>query len=98
MDTVEDSGLKFFWTATASTLRWGEAVIEVGRAEDVDTSPRVTLASQSLTIIALNSLDTRLLEIARVPVRLNHVSRVNRQRKSRHRVVGCETSRSRLPR
>ena len=29
-------------------------------------SPRVTLVSQSLTISALNSLDTRLLELARV--------------------------------
>jgi len=54
VDKVEDSELKFFGSYCVHSSVSGEAVIEVGRAEDVDAAPRksrVILASQSLTVL-----------------------------------------------
>jgi hypothetical protein len=60
-----DSGFEVLWRATASTQRYGEAVIEVGRAgwvkRRVGKSPRVILASQSLNSFSEDS-PSRLIE------------------------------------
>ena len=53
VDNVEDSDLKCLWKRLRVPFGVGEAVVEVGRAEDVVTAPRevpVSLALQSLTI------------------------------------------------
>ena len=78
MDTVEDSGLKFFWAAAASQspvserrlLKW--AVLKMWTPRQ--GSPR-NLGLAVADYQCLKSLDTRLLEIACVPVRLEHVAR-----------------------